>query len=178
MADFFNLLIHSLGLLAFFVVLLAGIVIIPFGLPGTLLQAAAAIVLVLTTGGAKMSWLWVGIFMALALLGELIEFLSGQWGAKKFGGSKQAAWGALIGGLFRAIFGTALIPIPIAGSIIASFIGTFAGAVIGQMREEKTKELKLRVGFGAVLGRAAGVAFKLFIALVIFIASVVLVAKG
>src|SRR3954471_22309005 len=93
MADFLKLLTHSLGLLIFFAVLLLGMLIIPFGLPGTLLQVVAAAALVQSTSGAKMSWLWVGIFMAFALLGELVEFLSGQWGAKRFGGSKKAAWG-------------------------------------------------------------------------------------
>jgi len=163
--------------MVFFAVLLAGMLIIPFGLPGTWLQIAAAAVLVLASGGTKMSWLWIGAFAAAALLGEAIEFMSGQWGTKRFGGSSKAAWGALLGGIIGAFCGS-LIPIPIIGSVIASFIGTFAGAIVGQMRDEKKKAPNLRVGIGAVIGRALGVAFKLFIALCILIASIVVVAKG
>jgi len=175
MADFFNLVTSSAGMVLFFLALFLGMVMIPFGLPGTFLQIAAALVLALSSGGVLMAWYWVVLFLVLALLGEGIEFLSGQWGARKFGGSKQAAWGALIGGLCGAIFGGVLIPIPVVGSLLASFIGTFAGAIIGQMREEKMKALNLRVGVGAVIGRAIGVAFKLFIALVIAISSVAVV---
>lgn len=177
MADFFNLLANSAGLLVFFVVLLAGMAIIPFGLPGTWLQIGATVVLLLASSGTKMSWLWIGAFVLVALVGEGIEFLSGQWGAKRFGGSSKAAWGALIGGVGGAFCGS-LIPVPLVGSVIASFIGTFSGAVIGQMREEKTKSPNMRVGLGAVIGRAVGVAFKLFIALVIFIVSAVIVARS
>ncbi|HYG75390.1 MAG TPA: DUF456 domain-containing protein [Planctomycetota bacterium] len=175
MSDFFNLVSSSAGMIAFFVALAAGMFIIPFGLPGTFLQIAATLALAAATGGALMAWHWVILFLVLALMGEGIEFLSGQWGARKFGGSKQAAWGAIIGGLCGALFGGALIPIPIVGSLIASFIGTFSGAIIGQMREENSKAPNLRVGMGAVIGRAIGVGVKMFIALVIAISSVAVV---
>ncbi|HEY3324310.1 MAG TPA: DUF456 domain-containing protein [Planctomycetota bacterium] len=175
MPDFFNILSSSAGLIVFFLVLIAGMFIIPFGLPGTFLQVAAAAILATATHGTKITWGWVLAFLLMALIGEAIEFMSGQWGAKRFGGSKAAAWGALIGGLLGAMFGGILIPIPVIGSLIASFIGTFAGAVYGQMRANQEQPMNLRVGFGAVLGRAIGVAIKLFIALTILIASAVIV---
>jgi hypothetical protein len=48
----------------------------------------------------------------------------GQWGARRFGGSRRAQWGALIGGFAGLFVGT---PIPVLGSLVMSFVGTFAG---------------------------------------------------
>lgn len=155
MSNFFHLLAGSLGLALFFSVEVAGLFLIPFGIPGTLLQAAAALVLRLASGGT-IRLRWVALFFVLALVGELIDFLSGQFGAKKFGGSKSAAWGALLGGFIGAFFGS-FIPIPLIGTIVASFIGTFTGAIVGQMRHEKKVDIKLRVGIGAIIGRALAV---------------------
>ncbi|MCY3019882.1 MAG: DUF456 family protein, partial [Planctomycetota bacterium] len=122
MWQFLNLIVSGLGMTLFFLAQLAALLMIPFGLPGTFLQVIAALLLVLLSGAAKMGWLWVGVFLALALLGELLEFLSGQWGARRFGGSKWAAWGAFVGGLLGFFLG-GLIPLPVVGSLLGSFSG-------------------------------------------------------
>jgi uncharacterized protein len=172
-SQFFQNVADSAGMLAFFAVQVLGLFIIPFGFPGTWLQVTAAMALLVISHGARMSWPYIGLFVLLATIGEVIEFFSGQWGAKKFGGSKGAAWGALIGGFVGAIFGGALIPIPIVGSLIASFLGTFSGAIFGEMKAQQSREANLRVGFGAVLGRAIGIAAKMFLAFVIAIVATV-----
>jgi uncharacterized protein len=130
------------------------------------------------TSGEKMGWIWVAFFAVLGIVGEAIEFISGQWGAKRFGGSHGAAWGALIGGLLGAIFGGAVIPIPVIGSLIMSFFGTFAGAIAGEMHVQRSREPNVRVGFGAVLGRALGVGFKLFIGFLIALLSAFVIIKN
>jgi uncharacterized protein YqgC (DUF456 family) len=175
MQNFLNLLSGSLILAAFFLAQMAGIVLVPFGLPGPLVQAAAAVALCLATHGARMQWYWAAGFFAVGVIAEIVDLLAGQIGSKKFGGSKKAAWGALIGG-FVGAFGGGLIPVPVMGSVVASFIGTFIGAMIGEMRQQEALEPNLRVGMGAVLGRAAGVAMKLFVSFIILIASVFIVA--
>jgi len=172
--NFIHLVAGSLGMALFLAAMLLGLFLIPFGIPGTFLQVAAALVLRLQSGGALMRMRWVALFFGMALVGELIDFLSGQFGAKKFGGSKSAAWGALLGGFIGAFFGS-LIPIPLIGTVVASFIGTFAGAIVGQMRHEKSVDIKLHVGIGAIIGRAIGVSVKMFIGFVILIASTIIV---
>lgn len=157
-------------LVLFFFAQFAGLVIIPLGLPGTFVQVGAALVLTLVTGGARLGWMWVGLFLVFALVGEAIEFLAGRWGARKFGGSRRAGWGALIGGLVGALAG---MPVPLIGSIIASFVGTFAGAWIGQISEQRQQGDAVHVGIGAVIGRAIGVTFKVFLGLLIIILSAV-----
>ena len=151
----------------YFTVQLVGLVLIPLALPGLWLQVGAAAVLVATTG--YLGWGWVAVFAVLGVAGEVIEFLSGQWGARRFGGSRAAAWGALIGGLAGAFVGS--IPVPIVGAIVMSFVGTFAGAVVGEMWALRRIDTHVRVGFGAVLGRAIGVAVKLGVGIVVLVLS-------
>lgn len=174
MQNFLHLLTSSLALAAFFLVQLGGVFIVPFGLPGPLLQALAAVALCAGTQGKLMPWYWAAGFFVAGLTAEGIDLIAGQMGSKKFGGSKAASWGALIGGFGGALCG-GLIPVPVIGSVIASFIGTFLGAVLGEMQNQKKLDANLQVGFGAVLGRAVGVAIKLFLALIILIASIVIV---
>ena len=172
MKEFMELLAHSLALILFFLAHLAGLLVIPFGLPGTMLQVLAAALLCIVSDGARISWIWVVLFLLIALFGELVDFLSGQWGTKRFGGSGAAGWGALLGGIGGALVG---LPIPVVGSVVASFLGTFGGALLGQMYTQRKLEPDLRVGFGALLGRAIGVGFKLFLAFVILVMSIVAV---
>jgi hypothetical protein len=160
------------GIVLFFFVQLAALVMIPLGLPGTFLQVAAAVVLAIASDGTLLGWRWVGVFLVLALIGEVVEFLSGQWGTRRFGGSRRAGWGALIGGLVGAVVGG--IPIPVIGAIVMSFVGTFVGALIGEMSAQGTTP-DVRVGLGALLGRAIGVATKLGIGMMILVISATVV---
>jgi uncharacterized protein len=160
------------GIVLYFFVQLAALVMIPLGLPGTFLQVAAAAVLAIASDGTLLGWRWVGVFLVLALVGEGGEFLSGQWGTRRFGGSPRAGWGALIGGLVGAVVGG--IPIPVIGAIVMSFVGTFVGALIGEMSAQGTTPV-VRVGLGALLGRAIGVATKLGIGMMILVISATVV---
>src|SRR5262245_1292023 len=160
-------MLGALGVATLVLVNLLALVMIPLGLPGTFVQVGAAAVAALATGGHLVGWRWVVLFLVLALVGEVVEFVSGRWGARRFGGSSSAAWGALVGGVVGAIVGG--IPIPVVGAVVASFVGTFAGALLGEMIAQRRVTPDLRVGVGAVLGRTAGTAVKLFVSLAILI---------
>ena len=160
---------QSLGIALFFLAHGLALLMIPLGLPGTWVQVAAAAGMTIASGGTLMGWGWTGLCVALALLGEVVEFLSGQWGTRRFGGSRAAGWGALLGGLVGAFVGG--IPVPVVGSVIASFLGTFAGALAGEMWAERALAARLHVGWGAVVGRVVGVATKLSLAFVMLIVS-------
>jgi uncharacterized protein YqgC (DUF456 family) len=146
---------------------LLGLLLVPLGLPGLWLQIAAAVGLV---GLGAIGWEWAVGFGALAIFGETIEFLSGRWGARRFGGSPRAAWGAFLGGIVGAVVGG--VPVPIIGAVVASFIGTFAGALLGEMSAQRHLAPNLRVGLGAVLGRVIGVGVKLWCGVMICVGSV------
>src|SRR5439155_123148 len=65
----------------------------------------------------------IGI-VALGIVAEVLDFtLAGSY-ARKYGGSRKAAWGAIIGGTIGAIVG---VPIPIIGSVIGALVGSFVG---------------------------------------------------
>jgi uncharacterized protein YqgC (DUF456 family) len=151
---------------------LVALCVIPLGLPGTWLQVVAAAVAVWATD-RPIGWLLVLVVLAVA--GEIAEMLSGQWGARRFGGSPRAAWGALIGGFAGLFIGT---PVPLVGSLVMSFVGSFVGAIVGEMSGRRQIAPELRVGLGAVLGRALGIAAKLGVGFVIAILSVAGLVMG
>ena len=153
------------GAIAIVLVQLAALCMIPLGLPGTWLQVIAAGIVVWTMGAPLGGFL---VVLGLAIVGEIAETLSGRWGARRFGGSRRAAWGALIGGFAGLFVG---LPIPVLGSLIMSFVGTFVGALAGEMWERGGVTPELRVGMGALVGRAVGIGLKLGTAFVIAILS-------
>jgi uncharacterized protein YqgC (DUF456 family) len=166
-ADLGSLLTHGLAVALFLLAHVVGLLLIPLALPGLWLQVVATLVMTLATGSPGLGW--TGLFAVLGLVAEVVEFLSGRWGARRYGGSSAAGWGALLGGLAGALVGG---PIPILGSILMSFVGTFAGAMLGEMYALQATAPDLRVGYGAVLGRVIGVATKLAIGFVILTLSV------
>ena len=154
-----------LGVIVFFVVQVIALCLIPLGLPGTWLQVVAAGVVAWAVGQPLGGLL---VLLALAIAGEVAETLSGQWGTRRYGGSRRAAWGALLGGFAGLFVG---LPVPIVGSLVTSFIGTFVGAMVGEMWDRGAGVADLRVGVGALLGRALGVGVKLGVAFLIAILS-------
>ena len=100
----------------------------------------------------------VGAF-TLALLGLLaaasyvVDFLAGAFGAKRFGASPRAVWGAALGGLVGLLFGLPGI-----------LIGPFAGAVAGELSARRGWRDAGLAGVGATLGLVIGAAFKIAIA--------------
>jgi uncharacterized protein YqgC (DUF456 family) len=162
-------MLAALGIGVFFLAHVIALVMIPLGLPGTFLQVGAAAAMAILSDGTRMSWTWVVVFALLALVGEIVEYASGQWGTRRFGGSRAAGWGALAGGIAGAFVGG--IPLPIVGSLLMSFVGTFVGAIAGEMWQRGQLAPDLRVGTGALVGRVVGVGTKLCIAFVILIMS-------
>src|SRR5882672_11296795 len=138
---------------------LAGIFITLLGLPGLWVMVAAALLYAWYTSFHYVG-LWTLVILAvIAAIAELIEFLAGSAGAKKAGGSRRAAWGALIGGLVGALVLT--IPVPIIGTTIGLCIGVFAGALIGEMTVRDDAAHSIRVGIAATKARIYAIVIKL-----------------
>jgi uncharacterized protein YqgC (DUF456 family) len=157
------------GTVVFLAAQLGGLLMIPFGLPGTWLQVVAVLAMTFMSDGALLGWGWVAAFVLLAAFGELVEFASGQWGARRFGGSPAAAWGAFLGGLVGAVVGG--VPVPVVGSVVASFAGSVVGAMLGEMYRRRRLTPDLRIGAGALLGRAIGIGTKTFVGFLMAITS-------
>ncbi|MCB1215569.1 MAG: DUF456 domain-containing protein, partial [Deltaproteobacteria bacterium] len=113
---FFILLIVLAGL-SFFLVFL--------GLPGTWLLAAGALLYGIFfpfQQGEASLFSVVGVLVLIAALAEILEFLVGTFGAKKFKVSNGGLIAAFIGGLIGLIVG---VPIFLIGSLVGMLLGSF-----------------------------------------------------
>ncbi len=140
----------------------AGLLLIPFGLPGIWLQVVSLGVFAWATGFREVGLVTLVLVVVLAVLAEVAEFALGGRYAARYGGSKRAAWGAILGGIAGAILG---VPVPIIGSVIGAFVGSFVGAALLEMTNSKdwrNPEWRgaMRVGWGAFLGRMVATAVK------------------
>ena len=144
-------------------VMLAGLFIIPFGLPGLWLMIA-----VVGYGAfiGEVAWWVLALLVVFGIIAELLEFLAVKRLSDRHGGSTLAFWGAIGGGLAGAIVGA---PIPLIGSVVAGIIGTFAGAALVTMYEQRDLAPAMRVGMGAAAGRAVAVAIKIAVAVVVLV---------
>jgi uncharacterized protein YqgC (DUF456 family) len=139
-----------------------GLIMIPFGMPGTLVMFAAALCyyLLVPGGGIGLTTvIGIGVLMAVA---EGLEWVLTSRFTKKYGGSRRAGWGAIVGGMVGAFMG---LPIPIIGSIIGAFAGAFIGAFVFEWSRERNHGVATRVAWGALLGRVVAAAVKVAIGL-------------
>lgn len=113
--------------------------------------------------------------LVLATLGELIEFLAGAAGAKRGGGSRRGAWGAIFGGIAGAIVFLPLIPVPLVGSLIGACLGAGVGAaafeLVGGGRPDASVRIAWHAGLGTFYGRGAKVAIGLLMWVIASIAA-------
>ena len=144
--------------LIFAAVLLLCLFMIPVGLPGTWIMIGSAIGYNALIQNEPIGWFTIGATVVLATIAEVFEFTLSTKYTKKYGGSRRAGWGAIIGGIVGAIIG---VPVPIIGSVIGAFAGSFAGALIAEYsRRESTAGAATRVATGALIGRVVAAAMK------------------
>lgn len=154
------MLLNLLGLL----VMLAGLFMIPFGLPGLWLMIG---VVAFGAFSGTVGWWVLGLLVLLGLIAELFEFLAVKRMSDRHGGSTLAFWGAIAGGLVGAIIGA---PILIVGSLVGGIIGTFVGAALVTAWEQReVGATAMKVGWGAALGRGVAVAIKIAAAIVVLV---------
>lgn len=128
--------------------------------------------------GPGISWTTVGILVAIAVFGELLEFLAGAAVAGQRGGSRRGMALAIVGtvvGSFGGAFVSLPVPLvgPVIGALVGGAIGAFVGAWSGEIWKGRSWREGLDVGKGAVLGRLLGTAGKLVLgALMVAIAAV------
>lgn len=141
------------------------------GLPGNwgilIVTLLFAILIPPTSGLAIGAPVLLGM-LALAVLGELLEFFLSAAGLAR-GASRRGALFALFGSVMGSFIGAAILSLfPIIGTIIGLLLGGAAGAMIGAVIGEKSAgkntEESLRLGKIAFWGRLFGSLTKIFIA--------------
>ena len=151
-------------LLTLAVVIVLSLILIVLGMPGLWVMVASAVVYNMIVPGDPIGWVTLVAVGVLALVAELLEFtLSGRY-ARKYGGSRRAGWGAIIGGIVGAMVG---FPVPIIGPIIGAFVGSFLGALIAELTVGASPGDATRVAKGALIGRVVSTMLKIGIGVTI-----------
>lgn len=154
-------------MIIFWLFLIVGVAVIPFGIAGTFIIVADALVYGLATGFDEITLPFVGILLGMALAVELIEELLSALMAKRFGGSKYAMIGAILGGFFGAIMGTPVAPI--LGTLLGGFLGAFLGATLLEWLHTSDLRNSVKVGIGAFFGAVGGKITKILVAVIMVI---------
>ena len=133
-------------------------------LPGTWLIVAGMAIAGWASQWQSVSMSRVVLLAGLAVGAEVVEFFASVITARKAGGSRQAAWGGLVGGILGMIFLS--LPFFIVGTFIGAILGCFLGAFVVELAMNKRLAEGTRVGLFSALGLAIGTAAKIGIALV------------
>ena len=139
-------------------VIILSLILIVLGLPGLWIMVATAVVYNMIVPGDPIGWVSLIAVAVLALIAELLEFtMTGRY-ARKYGGSRRAGWGAIIGGMIGAVVG---FPVPIVGPVIGAFVGSFVGALVAELTGGATATDATRVAKGALIGRVVSTMLKI-----------------
>jgi uncharacterized protein YqgC (DUF456 family) len=161
---------ESVALILILAIGLLGLVLIPLGLPGLWVILLGIIGYGWYTDFDPFGLWFLAAEIGLAFVGELLESWIGFRFARRYGGSRRAGWGALVGGLIGAIVG---VPVLLIGSVIGGFVGAFLGAALFEYTNQWRAGGSVRAGWGAVLGRAAAAALKVAIGVVMLVLAIV-----
>jgi uncharacterized protein len=145
----FTMLLFAVGLIG---------TVVPM-LPGTTIILAGAVIHRLMLGPEKsVGWKSMAVLALLTLVSYVLDFMSSYLGAKYFGATKWATFGAVVGVVVGTFFG-----------IAGLFIGPVIGAVAGELIAGKRMIDAGRAGWGSLLGNLAGILGKLAIALAMIV---------
>jgi uncharacterized protein YqgC (DUF456 family) len=140
------------------VVIILSLILIVLGMPGLWIMVASAVTYNLVVPGDPIGWFTLVAVAVLALVAELLEFtMTGRY-ARKYGGSRRAGWGAIIGSIVGAMVG---FPVPIVGPIIGAFVGSFLGALVAELTGGSSPGASTRVATGALIGRVVSTVLKI-----------------
>jgi hypothetical protein len=102
---------------------------------------------------AYVGWVTLLILGLLAAISYFVDLAATAVGAKKFGASPRAIWGAAAGTLIGIFFGLPGI-----------IIGPFAGALVAELTHKNDMQAATKAGVGATLGLLFGAILKIALA--------------
>ena len=141
--------------------ILLAILLILIGVSGTLLPALPFLFAGTWLLAYSQDYLVIGSFSVLIVglicaFGMAMDFMAGVLGAKYTGASKEALWGAAIGGVAGIFF-----------SIPGMIFGPLLGAALGEFLDKRNLLLAGKVGIGTLIGFILGTIAKIGAALVV-----------
>lgn len=144
------------------ILLILGVICLVAGLAGAVLPTPGPS---LSFGGfllihfSKYAQFSTGVLIGLGLLTALmvvLDYLIPIWGAKKFGGTRYGAIGAMVG----LVIGFFVIP------GLGIFIGAFVGALVGELIGGSTRHVAMKAAIGSFLGFVTGMVMEVLLCLV------------
>lgn len=149
--------------LVILIVLNAGwLLLVLFGLPGNWLMVVSTCLFAWWKWDQQVfSGCTLIAITALALLGELIEFLAGMMGARRAGASWRGSMAAVFGAILGAVVGTFTIPVPLLGTVLGASVGAGLTVWIMETSRGEPSDRTLRRGIGAGIGQFVGTAGKI-----------------
>lgn len=122
-------------------------------LPGIPLVFAGLVLLAWAENFAYVGWTTLTLLGVLALASYGVDFLATALGARKYGASARAIWGAAIGALIGMFFG-----------LPGLLFGPFLGAIAGEISGRNSLRAAMQAGVGATLGLLFGALLKIALA--------------
>lgn len=122
-------------------------------LPGVPLIYAGLVLLAWAEDFAYVGWVTLAVLGVLTVLSYAADLLAASLGAKRFGASPRAIWGAAAGALVGIFFG-----------LVGILLGPFIGAAIGEFSGRRTAQEAVHAGIGATLGLVFGALMKIALA--------------
>src|SRR5688500_5037214 len=134
--------------------LIGALLLVPLGLPGLWIMIG---ILTAATIAREVSPFTLVLLVGVAVGAELLEWVVLKRTSARFGASRKAFWGAVVGGFVGVLVG---MPVPVVGSLLAGLLGTLVGAAVVSFLETRKARHAGRVAWGALLGRAFAAAVK------------------
>lgn len=122
-------------------------------LPGIPMIYAGLFVAAWAEDFVYVGWVTLLILGLLAAISYFVDLAATALGAKKFGASPRAIWGAAAGTLIGIFFGLPGI-----------IIGPFAGALVAELTHKNDMQAATKAGVGATLGLLFGAILKIALA--------------
>lgn len=156
-----------IALALLFAALVAGLLLVPLGLPGLWVMLGATLLYWMAVPAGDVGMVTLLLASALVIVAEVLEFsVAGRY-ARKYGGSRRAAWGAVVGGIVGAVVG---VPVPVVGSMVGAFAGAFIGALLAELTVARpARGAPIRVAKGALLGRVVAAGLKVGFGLAVMV---------
>ncbi len=159
---------HVLGLIVLFLFITIGMALCLVALPGPLVIFFGALLYRAITDNTDVSVWFLAVLCTIGVVCEVLEYFSGVVGARRFGASRRALWGALGGGMAGAVVGW--FTFPVIGSLAGGIAGAFVGAFAAEYGKRKEAAGSFRAGVGTVAGRLVAMLVKAAVAVGMIIA--------
>ncbi|NIP30286.1 MAG: DUF456 family protein [Candidatus Dadabacteria bacterium] len=107
------------------------------------------------------------ILIVLVIIGELLEFLVGIIGAKKYKTSNRAIVVSIV---FGIVCGIIFAPVFLGfGALLGAFFGAYIGALIVELLSNKNINESMKSAWGVFLGKIGGTFSKIIVGIIMII---------